>query len=124
MLSRRILGCLREIVLDRLADIGMKTIRLPLGVEESRPHVPILVSGELQKKNRVLLVFGSTNEDLGVWCYRRLGSNGSSISVSTISIDYFICGAGCDSNLLRPALPLTLLNGFAAITRLKLKLPE
>jgi hypothetical protein len=102
----------------------MKTIRLPLGVEESQPHVPILVSGELQKKSRVLLVFGSTNEDLGIWCYRRLGSNGSSISVSVISIDHFICDAGCDSNHLRLVLRLTLLSDFAAITRLKLKLLE
>ncbi|KAH0543745.1 hypothetical protein FGG08_001927 [Glutinoglossum americanum] len=77
------LVCLRKVVLDRLVGMGMETIRLPLDVEEGRPHIPILVSGELQKKNRVLLVFGSPNEDLGIWCYRKLGSNGSSINAGS-----------------------------------------
>ncbi|KAI9769382.1 MAG: hypothetical protein M1840_004084 [Geoglossum simile] len=79
--------CLRNNVLERLAGIGMETIRLPFGAEESKPHVPILASRELQKRSRVLIVFGSTREDLGIWCYRRLGSNGCSISAgSAISL--------------------------------------
>ncbi|KAH0565604.1 hypothetical protein GP486_000992 [Trichoglossum hirsutum] len=76
-------SCLRKVVLDRLAGTGMKTILLPLGAEESQPHVPILVSKELQKRSRVVIVFGSPNEDLGIWCYRKLGSNGCSISAGS-----------------------------------------
>ncbi|KAI9779836.1 MAG: hypothetical protein M1839_007149 [Geoglossum umbratile] len=72
--------CLRKNVLERLAGIGMEIIRLPFGAEEGQPHVPILVSRGLQEKSRVLIVFGSRNEDLGIWCFRRLGANGCSIS--------------------------------------------
>lgn len=69
-------GSLREIVLDRLHGLGLETIRLPLTAGPLDPHVPILVSPDLKKATRVVVVFGEPNQDLGIWAHRIIGGEG------------------------------------------------
>jgi hypothetical protein len=89
----------------------METIRLPFGAEEGQPHVPILVSRGLQEKSRVLIVFGSRNEDLGIWCFRRLGANGCSISVSPVLTDH-LRDTRSDSDSLKDGSAIGLVHSY------------
>lgn len=66
----------RRIILDRLRKLGLETVRLPLGVSESDNHVPILVSKDIESKDRVLLFFGERHLELGVLSWRVIGENG------------------------------------------------
>lgn len=68
-------ACVRKHVLERLHDLGLQTLRLPLGVHEKSAHVPILVSPDLEKKSRVIVVFGEPTQDLGIWSYRTVGND-------------------------------------------------
>ncbi|KAL4936022.1 hypothetical protein BDV06DRAFT_233771 [Aspergillus oleicola] len=68
--------CIRNIVLPRLHDLGLVTLRLPLTSGPSKPHVPILVSKNLAKASRIILVFGEPVQDLGIWAYRTVGAEG------------------------------------------------
>lgn len=54
--------------------MGVSTLRLPLGVTADEPHVPILASSNLQTAKRVVVVFGSPMQDLGIWAYRTVGT--------------------------------------------------
>ncbi|OJJ51385.1 hypothetical protein ASPZODRAFT_56750 [Penicilliopsis zonata CBS 506.65] len=68
--------CIRQIVWSRLDGLGLKQLRLPLGTPVDKPHVPILVSPDLETASRVVVVFGEPIQDLGVWAYRSVGTNG------------------------------------------------
>lgn len=49
---------------------------------ESRPdeaHVPILASPNLREARRIIVVFGEATQDLGIWAYRTIGSEGINI---------------------------------------------
>lgn len=69
-LISKTLVCLRQIVLDRLKDLGVPTLRLPLGTPPDKPHIPILASANLSQKDRVIIVFNEAVQDLGIWAYR------------------------------------------------------
>lgn len=60
----------------RLHDLGFRTIRLPLSTPVDEPHVPILVSKNLATASRVVVVFGESIQDIGVWAYRSIGTDG------------------------------------------------
>lgn len=69
--------------MHRLQEYGLETWRLPFpnGPQEpktmaSDPHVPILVSKNLFKATRVVVVFGEPVQDLGIWAYRSVGQDG------------------------------------------------
>lgn len=69
--------------MNRLQEAGLEIWRLPFtnGPQESKaptnePHVPILVSKNLFKAARVIVVFGEPIQDLGVWAYRSIGADG------------------------------------------------
>lgn len=72
--------CIRNIVLPRLQDAGLQIMRLPYREEpprESHPdeaHVPVLVSPNLHNARRIIVVFGDSNQDLGIWSYRTIGT--------------------------------------------------
>ncbi|KAL4808833.1 Arb2 domain-containing protein [Aspergillus unguis] len=66
--------CIRGIVLARLRDLGLATLRLPLTSGPNRPHVPILVSKNLSTASRIILLFGEPVQDLGIWAYRTVGA--------------------------------------------------
>ncbi|KAL4920952.1 Arb2 domain-containing protein [Aspergillus aurantiobrunneus] len=68
--------CIREIVLSRLRDLGLVTLRLPLVSGPTKPHVPVMVSRNLSSASRIIIVFGEPVQDLGIWAYRTVGSEG------------------------------------------------
>ncbi|KAI9929242.1 hypothetical protein ASPWEDRAFT_103510 [Aspergillus wentii DTO 134E9] len=68
--------CIRTIVSSRLQDLGLTTLRLPLSSTPNDPHVPIWVSPNLSTASRIVVVFGEPNQDLGIWAYRSIGTQG------------------------------------------------
>ncbi|EZF10233.1 hypothetical protein H112_08443 [Trichophyton rubrum D6] len=78
--------CIRNIVLSRLHDQGLETLRLPLGAKANEQHVPILVSPTFKTDERIIAVFGEPVQDLGIWAYRIIGhetiNSGSAVDFS------------------------------------------
>lgn len=74
--------CIRRITLSRLQGMGVSTLRLPLGAAADEPHVPILLSSNLRRAKRVVVVLGSPMQDLGIWAYRTVGTE--SIAEGTV----------------------------------------
>lgn len=62
--------------MQRLDNLGMEIMRLPLGRKSSEPNVPILLSKNIvhdrKFPDRILVVFGEATQDLGVWAYRAI----------------------------------------------------
>ncbi len=73
LLIHRPTVCIRKIVLERLAASGLDTVRVPLGASKDELHIPILVSSDIAKKQRVIVVLGESVQDLGIWAYRTVG---------------------------------------------------
>lgn len=80
-------ACIRRIVLNRLQQLDLELVRLPIGASQDDPHTQILVSKNLKQKKRVIVIFGERNQDLGVFAYRVIGnetiSQGSAIEFVT-----------------------------------------
>ena len=68
--------CIRNIVSTRLHSLGMTSLHLPLSAGPSDHRVPVLVSRNLFKASRVVVVFGEPIQDLGIWAYRSVGTDG------------------------------------------------
>jgi hypothetical protein len=68
--------CIRRIVISRLEEVGLSTLRLPLGSQPNDKHVPILVSSNLRTATRITLILGSPDQDLGIWTYRSMAEQG------------------------------------------------
>ncbi|GFF45451.1 isoform 3 of protein FAM172A [Aspergillus udagawae] len=68
--------CIRTIVSSRLRSLGLTTFRLPLSSGPKDPHVPIWISANLARASRVIAVFGEPIQDLGIWAYRTVGTEG------------------------------------------------
>lgn len=64
--------CIQRIVLSRLEDVGLSTLRLPLGSEPNDKQVPIFVSPNLRTASRITLILGSPDQELGIWTYRSM----------------------------------------------------
>lgn len=62
---------IRENVGRRLAALGLKTIELSSG--QACPFVPILYSANIASAKRLVLYFGESNQDLGIFAYRTIG---------------------------------------------------
>lgn len=62
--------------MSRLRALGLTTLKLPLFSNPTDPHVPILVSSNLSTASRVIVVFGEPLQDLGIWAYRSVGTDG------------------------------------------------
>ncbi|PWW79920.1 hypothetical protein C7212DRAFT_290024 [Tuber magnatum] len=66
-------ACLRSIIISRLEGLGLTKLLLPFGVSAEEPHVPIMVSQNLQTCNKVLVLSPDTNSGgLGIWCMRSI----------------------------------------------------
>lgn len=72
--------------MQRLLETGLQTTRLPYRDthprRESRSdeaYVPILVSPNLHGARRIIVVFGESTQDLGVWAYRSIGTEGINV---------------------------------------------
>lgn len=59
------------------------------------PHVPILVSPNLNQAPRIIVVFGEPVQDLGIWAYRAIGEEGINIG-STVNFTKAVLGEGSD----------------------------
>lgn len=68
--------CIRRIVISRLEEIGLATLRLPLSSQPADKHVPILVSSNLRTATRITLILGSPDQELGVWTWRSMAERG------------------------------------------------
>ena len=68
-----ILACSRQIVMDRLSELGMQQLRLPLGVAETEKHIPILISKDIHEKKHVIVVFPERHIESGILSYRLMG---------------------------------------------------
>jgi hypothetical protein len=62
-----------------MRDLGLQTLRLPLGVSETDNHVPIWVSPNISSKRRIIIFFGERNQDLGIFSYRVTGDDGINV---------------------------------------------
>ncbi|TVY91298.1 hypothetical protein LAWI1_G002986, partial [Lachnellula willkommii] len=69
-------GAVRKIVSDRLENLGLQKIRLPLGATEHEPNLPIFVSSDLKSKKRIVLLFYEHTQDLGIFAHRIIGGKG------------------------------------------------
>lgn len=72
--------------MERLLEAGLQIVRLPYrGTNPQREslsneaHVPILASPNLHKARRIIVLFGETTQDLGIWAYRTIGGEGINI---------------------------------------------
>jgi hypothetical protein len=65
-----------KIIQDRLRVLGLETVRLPLGAGENDKHVPILVSKDIQTKDRVIVFLGERQMEPGVLSWRVIGEAG------------------------------------------------
>ena len=68
--------CIRDIVTQRLQESGLQIMRVPIGSSAKEPHVPILVSKDIDHAPRIVAVFGDPTQDLGIWAYRSIDSDG------------------------------------------------
>lgn len=68
----------------------MKTVCLPLGVTETEPHIPILISSDIAGKKRVVILFYEHNQDLGVFAYRVVGGPGGIDKGSAVNFVKYI----------------------------------
>lgn len=64
--------CIRRIVVSRLNSLGLSTMRLPLGTQADEKHVPILCSSNINTAPRIVVIFGSPDQELGIWTYRSI----------------------------------------------------
>ncbi|PGH05043.1 hypothetical protein GX51_03140 [Blastomyces parvus] len=71
--------CIRQIVTSRLLNLGLQTLRLPIGAAANAQHVPILTSPAFQSQSRLIVVFGEPTQDLGIWAYRVISKEGINI---------------------------------------------
>ncbi|TPX10595.1 uncharacterized protein E0L32_008481 [Thyridium curvatum] len=73
------------IVHDRLKELGLAKIRLPLGAGPKDRHVPIFVSPDLTTASRVVLIVGESEQELGVLAHRVIGGKGGIDAGSLVS---------------------------------------
>jgi hypothetical protein len=92
------LACIRKVVLERLEELGLKILRLPVGSTEQDKHVPILISVDLAERQRVIVLFPEREQDLGIFSYRTIGhetiSKGSAINLVSLITNGFASAAG------------------------------
>jgi hypothetical protein len=70
--------------------LGLNTVRLPLGTEETKPHIPILVSSDIAEKKRVIVLFYEHTQDLGIFAYRIVGGRGGIDKGSAVNFVKYI----------------------------------
>lgn len=68
------------------APLHFTKLPLPLNTPLTNPHTPIFVSPELNRKQRVLVLFGEREQDLGVLAHRVLGGKGGVDEGSVLSV--------------------------------------
>lgn len=75
-----------------MTGLGLRKITLPTATASDAPstpkvpNVPIFVSDSIEKKSRVVIIFGETHQDLGVLAHRVLGGKGGIDKGSLVSV--------------------------------------
>ncbi|KAJ5888457.1 hypothetical protein N7495_008498 [Penicillium taxi] len=77
-------GCTRQIVLDRLHNLGLTEYPIPepdmisddLRQNVDIPVIPILMTDNCYSAKRIVIVLGDPGQDLGIWSYRAIGEDG------------------------------------------------
>ena len=76
-------ACIRREITSRFHDSNLSITRLPMNVEATESHVPILTSPNLGTAKRLIIYFGESMQDLGIFAYRVVGqesiSSGSAL---------------------------------------------
>ncbi|KAK3172520.1 hypothetical protein OEA41_005842 [Lepraria neglecta] len=65
--------CIRRELAPRFQAAGLENTLLPLNAGPTDPHVPILTSSNLATAKRLVLYFGESTQDLGIFAYRIIG---------------------------------------------------
>ncbi|KAI8284946.1 hypothetical protein K4K59_007311 [Colletotrichum sp. SAR11_240] len=77
---------IRDVVHERLENLGMSKTFLPLGTPVTSPHVPIFTSSNLSTASRVVVIFGEPCQDLGNVALRVANRSGGIDKGSMVSI--------------------------------------
>ncbi|KAH1998596.1 hypothetical protein KXV80_005565 [Aspergillus fumigatus] len=101
--------CVRTVVSSRLRNLGLTTIRLPLTSGPKDPHVPIWASANLACASRVIVVFGEPIQDLGIWAYRTVGTEGVDAG-SAVAFARAVLGPNCAAGFKDADTDLLLAN--------------
>ncbi|RKF64584.1 putative arb2 domain-containing protein [Erysiphe neolycopersici] len=83
-------GAIRNIVAERLNNLGLEIIRLPLGAKATERNIPIFVSKEIKSKKRILVLFYDEQQDLGVFSQRILLGKGGINQGSAIDLVKYV----------------------------------
>ncbi|ROW10516.1 hypothetical protein VMCG_01970 [Cytospora schulzeri] len=83
-----------QLVHPRLEALGLVRLTLPLGngntntttTTAAEPHVPIYISRDLASKSRVVVIFGESEQELGVIAHRVIGGRGGVDEGSMVGI--------------------------------------
>ncbi|KAF9891730.1 hypothetical protein FE257_003211 [Aspergillus nanangensis] len=78
--------CIRNIVHERLCDLGLFPLRLPLTSRPDEPRTQIMVSRNISTASRVIIVFGEPMQDLGIFAYRSIGGEDGIESGSAVAL--------------------------------------
>ncbi|KUI73415.1 hypothetical protein VM1G_08727 [Cytospora mali] len=65
-----------QLVYPRLEALGLVRVPLPLGTPTDKPHVPIYISHDLKHRKRIVVIFGESEQELGIIAHRVLGGRG------------------------------------------------
>ena len=69
------IACIRNELSARFEASGLNFTRLPLNAGPSDPHVPILTSHYLTTAKRLIVYFGESMQDLGIFACRVIGQD-------------------------------------------------
>ncbi|EFX02025.1 mitochondrial 40S ribosomal protein mrp2 [Grosmannia clavigera kw1407] len=75
-----------SLVYDRLAKLGLRPVRLPLGAAADEPHVTVLATDDLATAGRIVLFVGETVQDIGILARRIVGGAGGINKGSLVSM--------------------------------------
>ncbi|CAD6585557.1 MAG: hypothetical protein ASARMPRED_002192 [Alectoria sarmentosa] len=67
--------CIRRELSARFEASGLNVTRLPLDAGPSDPHTPILTSSNLATARRLIVYFGESMQDLGIFAHRIIGQD-------------------------------------------------
>ncbi|KAJ8060768.1 hypothetical protein OCU04_011072 [Sclerotinia nivalis] len=98
---------IHDIVVERLLNLGLKKVFLPLNVTETSPHIHILTSSNLSTASRVIILFYEPKDDIGVFAHRVLGGAGGINAGSAVNMVKYIQEKGaCPGESEPPAIIL------------------
>lgn len=75
-----------RLIHERLEAEHLKKHLLPFGSKPNEPHVPIFASEDVASKSRVVIIFGQSEQELGVLAHRIIGGPGGINKGSMVSI--------------------------------------